>query len=119
MRSLPLLILCLVASLAPSPLAAEAPKDAPFDILLRGGTVIDGSGKPARQADVGIRGDRIAALGDLSGAKAKTVISARGLVVAPGFINMLSWSNDALLVDGRGQSEVRQGVTMQVMGEGW
>ncbi len=94
--------------------AAEA-----FDVLIRGGTVYDGTGGPPRRADVGLRGDRIAAVGDLAGATAKTVVNARGLAVAPGFINMLSWSTDSLLADGRGQSEVRQGVTTQVMGEGW
>jgi N-acyl-D-amino-acid deacylase len=91
----------------------------PFDILIRGGTVYDGSGDAPRQADVGIRGDRIAAMGDLGGMAAKAVVDARGLAVAPGFINMLSWSVDSLLVDGRGQGEVRQGVTTQIMGEGW
>src|SRR5262249_50259448 len=70
-------------------------------------------------ADVGIRGDRIAAVGDLAGAPARTVVDARGLAVAPGFINVLSWSNESLLADGRGQGEVRQGVTTQIMGEGW
>jgi N-acyl-D-amino-acid deacylase len=99
---------------APRCRAAEA-----FDVLIRGGTVYDGTGGPPRRADVGIRGDRIAAVGDLTTATAKTVVNARGLAVAPGFINMLSWSTDSLLVDGRGQSEVRQGVTTQIMGEGW
>jgi N-acyl-D-amino-acid deacylase len=90
-----------------------------FDVLIRGGTVYDGSGKAPRQVDVGLRGDRIAALGDLRAASAKVVVDAQGLAVAPGFINMLSWSTDSLLVDGRGQSEIRQGVTTQIMGEGW
>jgi len=90
-----------------------------FDVLIRGGTVYDGSGDPPRRADVGIRGSRIAAVGDLAGARAKVIVDAKELAVAPGFINMLSWSTDSLLVDGRGQSEVRQGVTTQVMGEGW
>ncbi len=94
----------------------------PFDVLIRGGTVYDGSGaEPAGRprADVAIRGDRIAAVGDLDSAKAKTVIDAAGLAIAPGFINMLSWSNESLLVDGRSQSEIRQGVTTEVIGEGW
>jgi N-acyl-D-amino-acid deacylase len=107
--------LCLAVYLwLQSRAAAEA-----FDVLIRGGTIYDGTGGPPRRADVGIRGDRIAAVGDLAGATAKTVVSARDLAVAPGFINMLSWSTDSLLVDGRGKSEVRQGVTTQVMGEGW
>ena len=94
-------------------------KDAPkFDVLIRGGTVYDGSGGKPRVADVGIRGDRIAAVGDLSGSTAKSVVDAKGLAVSPGFINMLSWSNEALLADGLSQSELRQGVTTQIMGEG-
>jgi N-acyl-D-amino-acid deacylase len=92
---------------------------APFDVLIRGGAVYDGTGKPARQADVAVRGDRIVRVGDLGGAKARVVIDAKGLAVAPGFINMLSWSTESLLADGRSQSELRQGVTTQVMGEGW
>src|SRR5207244_4280735 len=92
---------------------------AQFDVLIRGGTVYDGSGDPPRRADIGIRGDAIAAIGDLSRDSAKLVVSADRLAVAPGFINMLSWSNESLLVDGRGQSEIRQGVTTQIMGEGW
>ena len=91
----------------------------PFDVLVRGGTVYDGSGKPPRRADVALRGDRVVAVGDLGGAAAKMVVDADGLAVAPGFINMLSWSVDSLLADGRGQSEIRQGVTTQIMGEGW
>jgi N-acyl-D-amino-acid deacylase len=90
-----------------------------FDVLIRGGSVYDGSGNPPRRADVGIKGDRIAAVGDLAKAAAKIVVNANDLAVAPGFINMLSWSTDSLLADGRGQSEVRQGVTTQIMGEGW
>src|SRR5262245_3749639 len=70
-----------------------------FDVLIRGGTVCDGSGKPPQRADVALRGDRIAAVGDLAGATAKTVLDAKDLVVAPGFINMLSWSTDSLLAD--------------------
>src|SRR6187549_3499894 len=89
-----------------------------FDVVVRGGTVYDGSGNPGRRADVGIRGDRIASVGDLASATATTVIDAGGLAVAPGFINMLSWSTESLLVDGRSQGEIRQGVTTQIFGEG-
>jgi len=89
-----------------------------FDVLIRGGWIYDGSGNPPRRADLGIKGDRIAAVGDLAKATAKTVVDATDLAVAPGFINMLSLSTDSLLVDGRGQSEIRQGVTTQIMGEG-
>jgi N-acyl-D-amino-acid deacylase len=90
----------------------------PYDVIIRGGDVYDGSGAPARRADVGIRGDRIAWIGDLQGAGARVVIDASGKAVAPGFINMLSWSNASLLADGRSQGEVRQGVTTQILGEG-
>ena len=89
-----------------------------FDVVIRGGTIYDGTGAPGRRADVGIRGDRIANVGDLSGRPATTVIDAAGLAVAPGFINMLSWSTESLLVDGRSQGELREGVTTQIFGEG-
>jgi len=90
----------------------------PFDVVIRGGLVYDGTGAPGQRADVGIRGDRIAAVGDLSGMPATTAINASGLAVAPGFINMLSWSTESLLIDGRSQGELREGVTTQIFGEG-
>ncbi|MBA2269595.1 MAG: D-aminoacylase, partial [Chthoniobacterales bacterium] len=68
---------------------------------------------------MGIRGDRIVAVGKLTDARAENTIDAKGMAVAPGFINMLSWSTESLLVDGRSQSEIRQGVTTEIMGEGW
>jgi N-acyl-D-amino-acid deacylase len=89
-----------------------------FDVLVRGGMVYDGSGNAGRRADVGIHGDRIAAVGDLAAARGTMTIDATGMTVAPGFINMLSWSTESLLVDGRSQGEVRQGVTTQIFGEG-
>ncbi len=89
-----------------------------FDVILRGGTVYDGSGGPAVPADVGLRGDRVAALGDLSGAEADLDLDVRGMAVAPGFINMLSWAVESLLVDGRAMSDLMQGVTLEVFGEG-
>jgi N-acyl-D-amino-acid deacylase len=89
-----------------------------YDVLVRGGTLYDATGSPGRRADVGIRGDTIAAVGDLSSATARTVVDARGLAVAPGFINMLSWSTESLIVDGRSQGEIRQGVTTEIFGEG-
>jgi N-acyl-D-amino-acid deacylase len=101
----------------PSMVAAEQSRQS-YDVILRGGTVYDGTGTPGRIADVGIRGDRIAAVGDLASAQGKTVLDAKGLAVAPGFINMLSWSTDSLIADGRSQGEIRQGVTLEVMGEG-
>ncbi len=83
-----------------------------------GGTVYDGTGAEPRQVDVAIRGDRIAGVGDFKSARAKNVIDAKGLAVAPGFINMLSWSTQSLIQDGRSQSEIREGVTTEIMGEG-
>lgn len=88
-----------------------------YKIIMRHGRVYDGLGNPPITADVAIADDRIAAVGDLSGATADLEIDASGLAVAPGFINMLSWSVESLLVDGRSQSEIRQGVTLEVMGE--
>ncbi|MGE5305006.1 MAG: hypothetical protein ACM3TN_16970 [Alphaproteobacteria bacterium] len=89
-----------------------------FDFLIKGGTVYDGSGRPGVQADVGIKGDRIVAIGKLQPHDARTVVDATGLAVAPGFINMLSRSTESLIIDGRSQSEIRQGVTTEMMGEG-
>ena len=89
-----------------------------FDVVIRGGMVYDGTGTAGRRADVGLRGDAIAQVGDLSAASARTVVDARGLAVAPGFINMLSWSTESLIVDGRSQGEIRQGVTTEIFGEG-
>jgi N-acyl-D-amino-acid deacylase len=89
-----------------------------FDVIIKGGTVYDGMRAEPRRIDVAIRGDRIAGVGDFKNAKAKTIIDAKGLAVAPGFINMLSWSNESLIQDGRSQSEIRQGVTTEIMGEG-
>jgi len=98
--------------------SSPSPPRADFDVIIQGGTVYDGTGAEPRQIDVAIRGDRIAALGDFKSAKAKTVVDAKGLAVAPGFINMLSWSTESLIQDGRSQSEIRQGVTTEIMGEG-
>ncbi len=90
-----------------------------YDIILRGGIVVDGTGRPARRADIGIVGDTIMSIGDLQGASASHTVDASGLVVAPGFINMLSWATDSLIADGRGQSDLMQGVTLEIFGEGW
>ena len=98
----------------PSPSASEEN----FDVIIRNGTVYDGTGAGPRQADIAIRGDRIAGVGDFKSAKANAVIDAKGLAVASGFINMLSWSTESLIQDGRSQSEIRQGVTTEIMGEG-
>ncbi|NIA01584.1 MAG: amidohydrolase family protein [Bacteroidia bacterium] len=89
-----------------------------FDVVIRGGTLYDGSGSAPVVADLAIDGDRIAAVGDLSGHAGRAEIDASGLAVAPGFINMLSWANESLIQDGRSLSDIRQGVTLEVMGEG-
>lgn len=89
-----------------------------YDLIIRNGSLIDGTGQPSQMGDLAINADTIAAIGDLSGSKAKKEIDASGLVVAPGFINMLSWANESLLEDGRSQGDIRQGVTLEVMGEG-
>jgi len=98
---------------------AEPPATDKFDVVIKGGTLYDGTGEKPRVIDVALRGDRIVGIGDFSAAKAQTVIDAKGMAVAPGFINMLSWSTESLIEDGRSQSEIRQGVTTQIMGEGW
>jgi len=108
----------LSAVLALALVGGLATPNTDYDVLVRGGTLYDGSGGPGRRADVGMRGDTIAAVGDLSSASARTVVDARGLAVAPGFINMLSWSTESLIVDGRSQGEIRQGVTTEIFGEG-
>ena len=90
-----------------------------LDVVIRNGVVYDGSGAPGRRADVAIRGDRVVGVGDYQQANAHRTMDATGLAVAPGFINMLSWSTESLLHDPRSQSEIRQGVTLEVMGEGW
>jgi len=98
--------------------AASMAASEDFDVLIRGGTVYDGSGAPGRKIDVGLRGDRIAVLGELRDSTAKQIVDAKGLAVAPGFINMLSWATDSLLVNGNSQSDIRQGVTLELLGEG-
>src|SRR5688572_31831146 len=104
-RIRPLLSLAIAVCATFVPPAPEARQGQTFDAIIRGGTVYDGSGSPGGRADVGLRGDRVVAVRDLSGATATTVIDAGGLAVAPGFINMLSWSTESLLVDGRSQGE--------------
>jgi N-acyl-D-amino-acid deacylase len=96
----------------------QAPSASRFDILIAGGRVVDGTGAPWIHADIGIIGDRIAAVGALRRQDAHTVIDAAGLVVAPGFIDMLGQSEFALLVDSRAASKVYQGVTTEITGEG-
>ncbi len=107
-------IMATVAAL----MLAACGKAEDYDTIITGGTVYDGTGAAGVVADVAIKGDRIAAIGDLGKAKADKVIDASGLAVAPGFINMLSWAVDDLIIDGRSMGDIRQGVTLEVFGEG-
>jgi N-acyl-D-amino-acid deacylase len=107
------ILLMVLLSLGCGPAAPE------HDVIIRNGLVYDGLGSPPVPASVAIDGDRIVAVGPLEGARARTEIDAGGLAVAPGFINMLSWADRSLLVDGRSQSDIRQGVTLEIFGEGW
>jgi N-acyl-D-amino-acid deacylase len=89
-----------------------------YDVILRNGAIYDGSGSPPYVGDLAINGDQIAAIGDLGRAEGRTEIDATGLAVAPGFINMMCWANESLIEDGRSQSDIRQGVTLEILGEG-
>ena len=108
--------LCATLLLVSAVRAAELPEK--FDVVIKNGTVYDGTGSEGRKADIAIRGDRIVGMGDFQNSSATNVIDAHDLAVAPGFINMLSWSTESLIQDGRSQSEIRQGVTTEIMGEG-
>ena len=112
--SISLCVLAIAGCTAAPPRHSEAL----YDLIIRNGLVYDGTGGPGRQVDVGIRGDRVAALGDLAKATAATEIDAGGRAVTPGFINVLSWANESLIVDGRGMSDIKQGVTLEIFGEG-
>ena len=118
-------VLVLAAGLgtaqAQSPSSSAEPASAAlphYDLIIENGTVYDGSGGAPVTADVAINGDRIVAVGEVKGT-AEQRIEADGMAVAPGFVNMLSWANESLIADGRSQSDLRQGVTLEVMGEGW
>jgi len=89
-----------------------------YDVVIKNGTVYDGTGGEPYAADIALTGDKIAAIGKIDAAAGKKVLDATGLAVAPGFINMMCWSNESLIADGRSQSEIRQGVTTEILGEG-
>src|SRR6185369_16879068 len=89
-----------------------------YDTIIRNGMIYDGNGGEAYKADLAINADTIVFIGDLSKESAKNEVDAKGMAIAPGFVNMLSWSTTSLIEDGRSQSELRQGVTLEVMGEG-
>ena len=115
LASIILLALGVIALAQSQPRPGSQPLS--FDIIIKGGTVYDGTGRPPRRADVGILNNRIAAIGNLSRATAPTIVDAKGLAVAPGFINMLAHSESSLIVDPRSLSELKQGVTTQIFGE--
>jgi N-acyl-D-aspartate/D-glutamate deacylase len=106
-----------VALAALTAAGCQSRQTTPLDLVIRGGELIDGTGAPARRADVGVRGDTIVEIGDLSGSAAARVVEATGMVVAPGFIDMHSHSDAPLLVDGRSLSKITQGVTTELLGE--
>ena len=89
-----------------------------YDVVIRGGTIYDGSGNPPFVGDVAIKNDTIALIGKAENLLGDTEIDAKGLAVSPGFVNMLSWANESLIHDGRSQSDIRQGVTLEILGEG-
>ena len=107
--------LLLVFALGAAACRTSAPA---YDLIIRNATLYDGSGAPPRHGDLAIRNDSIAAVGDIGNARGKSEIDAHGLAVAPGFINMLSWAVDSLIADPKSQSDIRQGVTLEVFGEG-
>ena len=114
-RHILLVFLALAVFGCSKPESASGPE---YDLLIVRGDIYDGSGGDPYVADVAISGDRIVAIGEDLGPAQRT-IDAAGLAVAPGFINMLSWATETLIEDGRSQSDIRQGVTLEVMGEGW
>src|ERR1700744_880156 len=97
---------------------AQAQQGSDYDVLIQNGRIIDGTGNPWYEGDVAIRGDRIVAIGKLANARAKRVINAKGMVVSPGFIDMLGQSEDSLLIDNRSTSKLSQGITSEITGEG-
>ena len=109
-----------LAACAPSPSPSQPAAPERYDLLIRNGVVYDGSGAPPRRVDVAVKDARVVALLP-AGARtdARQVLDAAGKAVAPGFINVLSWSTESLIADGRGLSDTRQGVTLEIFGEGW
>src|SRR6266700_2994646 len=107
----------LLATVACATKHGLATRNGDYDLVIKNGDVIDGTGSPARRADVAIKGDRIVAVGAVSGG-AKRTIDASGRVVAPGFIDVQGQSGTSLLTDGNGESHIRQGITTEIVGEG-
>ena len=94
-------------------------RDPDYDVIIRHGMIYDGSGSSPFKGDIAFNGDSIAAVGVFANVRGRREINANGLAVAPGFINMLSWANESLIEDGKSQSDIRQGVTLEIFGEGW
>lgn len=108
----------VLAAITATAFAQPSQATSTYDVLIKGGRIVDGTGNPWYEGDVAIRGDRIVAIGKLANAKAKRVIDARGMVVSPGFIDMLGQSEFALLIDNRSLSKLAQGITTEITGEG-
>ncbi|MDQ7065025.1 MAG: D-aminoacylase [candidate division KSB1 bacterium] len=111
MRRFPLFLLAL--------LLAGCSSKTQYDVLIKNATIYDGSGSTPFRGSVAINADTIAAVGDIGPAHGNIEINARGMAVSPGFINMLSWATETLIMDGRSLSDIKQGVTLEVFGEGW
>jgi len=111
MRKISISLICIV-------LLFSCKQNHNYDTIIRNGMIYDGNGGEPYKADIAINADAIAFIGDLKNESAKNEVDAKGMAVAPGFINMLSWSTASLIQDGRSQGEIRQGVTLEVMGEG-
>jgi N-acyl-D-amino-acid deacylase len=109
LAAFPVLLVCLWSACAPAP---------QYDVVLRNGTIYDGAGGQPYTGDIAIQGDRIEAVGRVPG-RGRAEINVEGLAVAPGFINMLSWATESLIADGRSIGDIKQGVTLEVFGEGW
>ena len=112
------LLLCICLLTAPFAFAQPAQEGPTFDIVIQNGRIIDGTGNPWYIGDIGIANDRIVAIGKLNAGLSRRVIEANGLVVAPGFIDMLGQSETALLIDNRSLSKLAQGITTEITGEG-
>jgi dihydroorotase/N-acyl-D-amino-acid deacylase len=112
------LVVLLVIATAGCYSGPEAGPQTHYDVIIRHGHILDGTGNPWYAGDIAIRGDRIAAIGSLENAKATREIDATGLIVSPGFIDMLGQSELALLIDNRSQSKLSQGITSEITGEG-
>jgi len=108
----------LLALFSLLPLAQGCAPSPEYDLVIRGGTLYDGSGSPGVVGDLAISGDTVVALGDLGGAKGRQEIDAGGMAVSPGFVNLMSWATETMIEDGRAMSDILQGVTLEVMGEG-